>query len=71
MFSVSSFALANVANILIFMNLNDFCLLPAYLYYVTVNVWSLESDVHITNRCAPWETANSAENPLLQALQFQ
>jgi hypothetical protein len=31
----------------------------------------MESYMHISNRCAPWNIANGAENPVLQALQFQ
>jgi hypothetical protein len=27
--------------------------------------------VKIADRCAPWKIANGAENPVLQALQFQ
>jgi hypothetical protein len=34
-------------------------------------IWNLESYMHIANRCAPWKIANGAENPVLQALQFQ
>jgi hypothetical protein len=37
-FSVLGFALSSVANIFIFMILDDFCLLPAWFCYVIVNV---------------------------------
>jgi hypothetical protein len=37
-FSVSCFALSNVANIFIFMILDNFCLLPAIFCYVIINV---------------------------------
>jgi hypothetical protein len=41
-FSVSGFALSNVANIFIFMILDDFCLLPAQFCYVIINVRYIE-----------------------------
>jgi hypothetical protein len=68
-FSVSGFALSSVANI--FMILDDFCLLPAWFCYVIINVRNLESLMHIANWCAPRKIASGAENPILQALQFQ
>jgi hypothetical protein len=70
-FSVLGFALSNVANIFIFMNLDDFCLLPARFCYLIINIRNLESHMHIANRYAPRKIANGAENPVLQALQFQ
>jgi hypothetical protein len=70
-FSVSGFTLSNVANIFIFMILDDFCLLPALFCYVIINVRNFESFMHIANRCALPKIANGAENPVLQALQFQ
>jgi hypothetical protein len=51
-FSVLGFALSSVANICIFMILDDFCL----LCYVMVNVRNLESLMHIADRCGSWET---------------
>jgi hypothetical protein len=62
-FFVWGFALFNIAYIFIFMIVNDFCLI--------VNVWNLESHMHIADQCAPLEIANGAENLILQALQFQ
>jgi hypothetical protein len=50
---VSGFALPNVANIFIFMILDDFCLLPAWFCYVTINVRYMKSLMHIANRCVP------------------
>jgi hypothetical protein len=70
-FSISGFALSNVKNIFIFMILDDFCLLSAWLYYVIINVWNLENLMHIANLCAPRKISNGEENLiLLQALQF-
>jgi hypothetical protein len=70
-FSVWGLALSNVANILIFMILDGFCLLPAWFSYVIIHVRNLESHMHIADRCAPWKIADCAENLLLNALQFQ
>jgi hypothetical protein len=70
-FSVSGFALSNVANIFIFMILDDFCLLPTWFYYVIINVRHMKSLMHIANRCALRKIANGAENFILQSLQFQ
>jgi hypothetical protein len=70
-FPVLGFSLSNIANIFILMILNDFWLLPALFCYLIINVRNLESHMHITNQYAPQETANSAENLILQALQFQ
>jgi hypothetical protein len=69
-FSVWGLALSNVANIFIFifMILDDFCLLPAWLCYVIINVRNLESHMNIADRCAPRKGANGAENLILQAL---
>jgi hypothetical protein len=64
-FSVSGFTSTNIANILY-----DFCLLPVWVCYVIVNIWNLESHVHIADLCVPRETANGAKNPILHALQF-
>jgi hypothetical protein len=47
-FSVSGFALSNVANILIFMILDGFCLLSAWFCYVIINVWYRKSLMHIS-----------------------
>jgi hypothetical protein len=69
--SVSGFTLSNVANILIFMIFDGLCLLPAWFRYAIINVRNLESLMHNANRCAPRKIANGAENPILQALQFQ
>jgi hypothetical protein len=67
-FSVWGLALSNVANIFIFMILDDFCLLPALFCYVIINVRNLESSMHIADRCAPRKIADGAENLILQAL---
>jgi hypothetical protein len=67
-FFVSGFALSNIANIFIFMILDDFCLLLAWFCYVIVNVRNLESHMQIADWLAPREFANCAENLLLQAL---
>jgi hypothetical protein len=69
MFSVWGFVLSNITYI--FMIVNDFCLSSVQLCYVVVNVWNLESHIHVTGRCAPREIANGEENLILQALQFQ
>jgi hypothetical protein len=42
MFPMLGFVFAHVSNIYIIVILYDFCLLPAYLGYVIVNVWNLE-----------------------------
>jgi hypothetical protein len=70
-FSVTGFAVSNVANIFLFMILDDFCLLPAWFCYVIINIWHMKSHMHISNRCAPRKIVNGAEIPILQALQFQ
>jgi hypothetical protein len=70
-FSVSGFALSNIANIFILMILDDFCLLPASFCCVIVNVRNLESHMQIADRRAPREFANCAENHILQAQQLQ
>jgi hypothetical protein len=70
-FSVWGFALSNGTNIVIFMILDDFCLLPACFCYEIINVRNLESHMHIADRCAPRKRANGAEKFILQALQFQ
>jgi hypothetical protein len=69
-FSVSVFALSNIAYIFIFMILVDFCLLLALFCYVIINVRNLESHMHIADRCAPREIASGAEYLILQALHF-
>jgi hypothetical protein len=66
-FSVSGFALSNVANILIFMILDEFCLLSAWFCYVIINVWYMKSLMHISNRFAFRKIANCAENLILQS----
>jgi hypothetical protein len=65
-FRVCGFALSNIAHIFIFMIVNDFCSSSALLCCVIVNVWSLESRMHIADRCAPREIANCAENLIFQ-----
>jgi hypothetical protein len=70
-FSVSGFALSNVANIFILMILDDFCLLPALFCYIIINVRYIKSHMHIANRCVPRKIANGTENLILQSLQFQ
>jgi hypothetical protein len=47
--SLLGFALFNIVNILIFMILNYFCLLTAYLCYVIINVCNLENHMDIMN----------------------
>jgi hypothetical protein len=69
-FSVWGFALSNIVYIFIFIIVNDFCLSSAWLGYVIVNVWNLESHMHIADWCAPPEIANGADNLILQMLQF-
>jgi hypothetical protein len=44
-FSVSGFALSNAANISIFMILYGFCLLPAWVCHVIINIRNLESEL--------------------------
>jgi hypothetical protein len=68
---MSGFALFNIVNILIIMILNDLCLLPALFLYIVIYVRNLESHMQIADRCAPWKVSNGAQNPVLQALQFQ
>jgi hypothetical protein len=46
----------------------DFCLLLACFHYEIINVWNLESHMHIADRCAPRKSTNGAENLILQAL---
>jgi hypothetical protein len=53
------------------MILDDFCLLPAWFCYVSINIRNLESLMHIANRCAPRKIASGTENPILQAVQFR
>jgi hypothetical protein len=48
------------------MIVNDFCLSSAQLCYVIINVWNLESYMHISNRCVLWKIASGAENLILQ-----
>jgi riboflavin transporter FmnP len=69
-YSVSGFALSNLANIFIFVILDGFCLLPAWFCYVIIDVQNLESLMHITKRYTPWKIASGAESPILQYLQF-
>jgi hypothetical protein len=64
-FSVWGLALSNVANIFIFMILDDFCLLPALFSYVIINVRNLESHMHIADRSAPRKISEGAENLIL------
>jgi hypothetical protein len=66
-FSVSGFALSNVANSFIFMILDDLCLLPALFCYVIIIVWYMKSLMHTANRCAPRKIASGAENLILQS----
>jgi hypothetical protein len=44
---------------------------PAQVCYVIMYVEKFESHVQIANLCAPRKITNSAENLVLQALQFQ
>jgi hypothetical protein len=53
------------------MVLYDFCLLPAELCYIIVNVRNIESLMQFSGWCTPWKIANGVENLVLQALQFQ
>jgi hypothetical protein len=64
-------ALSNIANIFIFMILDDFCLLPAWFCHVIIDLQNLESHMHTVDRCTPLKIDNSVENLILQALQFQ
>jgi hypothetical protein len=70
-FSVSGFALSNVVNILIFMILDDFCLLPARFCYVIINVRNLESLMYIANQYVPRKIANGVENPIAGTATLQ
>jgi hypothetical protein len=70
-FSMSGFVLSYPANMFILMILHDFCLLPAQFYYAVVYIQRVESRVQITDRRSPCKISNSAENLVLQALQFQ
>jgi hypothetical protein len=54
LFSVSSFTLANVANIYTFMILFDFCLLPEEFCNQIVCVHNFERHMQITDRYVPW-----------------
>jgi hypothetical protein len=71
MSSVWGFASSNIAYIYIFTIVHDFCSSSAELCFVIVDVRNLESHTHIADWCAPREIANSADNLILQALQFQ
>jgi hypothetical protein len=51
-------------NILIFMILNDFCLLSAWFCYVIIHVWHMESHMHVSNWCAFRKIANGIERVL-------
>jgi hypothetical protein len=46
-------------------------LLPAKFSDTVINVRNFDSHTHIADRCAPWKISDGAENPVLQALQFQ
>jgi hypothetical protein len=65
-FSVSGYTFSDVANIFIFMNLYDLCLLPALFRYVITNISYLESHVQL----AFWKFTSGAKDFVLQALQF-
>jgi hypothetical protein len=69
--STSCIALPNVTNILIFMILNDLCLLPAYCRYVIIHERNLENHIQIADRYALLNISNGAGNPVLQAPQLQ
>jgi hypothetical protein len=71
MFSVSGFSYSEVAKISIFVILYDLCSLLSQFSYVIINIRYLESHVQLADRCAPRKFANSVENLVLQALQFQ
>jgi hypothetical protein len=70
-FSVLGFALSNLAKILLFMILNDFCLIPAKCCYVIAKVRNLVGQMHIANRCLSQDIANGAQIPISQTLQLQ
>jgi hypothetical protein len=67
---MSGFALSYTANKFILVILYDFSLLPAQFCYMVVYIWKVESRVQIMDWCAPWKIFSSAENLVLQALQF-
>jgi hypothetical protein len=71
MFSMSDFALPNMADICIFMILCNLCLLPASFYNIIVDVRNIESLMQFSDWCAPRKVANGAENLVAQVLQFQ
>jgi hypothetical protein len=50
--------------------LYDFCLLFAQFYYIIVYIRKVENRVQIADRCAPWKFSSSADNLVLQELQF-
>jgi len=52
--SVSSFALANVGNVYIFMPFYDFYLLPSQFCNIIVYTANSERHMQLTGRCAPW-----------------
>jgi hypothetical protein len=65
------FALLYIANICVNVILYDFYLLSAQFSDEVLNVRNFESQMKFADRCAPWKIVNSAENRVLQALQFQ
>jgi hypothetical protein len=67
---MSRFALPYIADISITMILYDFCLFPAELCYIIVNVRNIESLMQFADRRVPWKIDNGAENLVLQAQQF-
>jgi hypothetical protein len=50
MFSVWGFALSDIAYISIFRVVNSFCLSPASVCYIVVNVQNLEGQMHIAEK---------------------
>jgi hypothetical protein len=68
---MNGFSLSNGTYIRIRVVLDDFCLSPAKFSYVIIYIRNVERQMQIANRRAPVKIANSAENSILQALQFQ
>jgi hypothetical protein len=68
---VLGFALSYIANICVNVILYDFCLLPAQFSDEIINVRNFGSHMQFADWCVPWKITTSAENHVLQALQFQ
>jgi hypothetical protein len=69
-FFMVGFASFCTSSMVILINLNDLCLLPAQFCCIIVYIRNEESLVQIADRCAPWNIAIGAENLILQALHL-